>query len=64
MNKTPAGHRRIWQSGGSFGFSSYCVIFPELRLGIVLLSNESDQNSQGRLNAMADEILTGIGETS
>lgn len=62
MNKTPAGHRRIWQNGGSFGFSSYCVIFPELRLGIVLLSNESDQNSQGRLNAMADEILMGIGE--
>jgi len=62
MNKTSAGHRRIWQSGGSFGFSSYCVIFPELRLGIVLLSNESDQNSQGRLSAMADEILMGIGE--
>jgi CubicO group peptidase (beta-lactamase class C family) len=63
MNKTSAGHRRIWQSGGSFGFSSHCVIFPELRLGIILLSNESDQNSQGRLSAMADEILLGIGET-
>jgi CubicO group peptidase (beta-lactamase class C family) len=63
MNKTSAGHRRIWQSGGSFGFSSHCVIFPELRLGIILLSNESDQNSQGRLSAMADEILVGIGET-
>ncbi len=63
MNKTSGGHTRIWQSGGSFGFSSYCVIFPELRLGIVLLSNESDQNSQGRLSAMADEILMGIGET-
>ena len=62
MNKTSAGHRRIWQTGGSFGFSSYCAIFPELRLGIVLLANESDQNSQGRLNAMADEILKGLGE--
>lgn len=63
MNKTAAGHRRIWQNGGSFGFSSYCAIFPELRLGIVLLANESDQNSQGRLNAMADEILAGLGGT-
>ncbi len=62
MNKTSAGHRRIWQSGGSFGFSSYCAIFPELRLGIVLLTNESDQNSQGRLNAMADEIMIGVGK--
>jgi CubicO group peptidase (beta-lactamase class C family) len=62
MKKTPAGRRKIWQSGGSFGFSSYCVIFPELRLGIVLLSNESDQNSQGRLNALADEIQMGFGD--
>lgn len=62
MNKTSGGHRRIWQTGGSFGFSSYCAIFPELKLGIVFLSNESDQNSQGRLNVMADEILKGLGE--
>lgn len=62
MNLTAGGHRRIWQSGGTFGFSSHCVIFPELRLGIVLLSNESDRNSQGRLNEMANEILAGLGE--
>ena len=61
MNKTSAGHRRIWQNGGSFGFSSYCAVYPELRLGIVLLANESDQNSQGRLSAMADEIMIGVG---
>jgi CubicO group peptidase (beta-lactamase class C family) len=48
MNKTSAGHRRIWQSGGSFGFSSYCVVFPELSMGIVLLSNEADGNTQTR----------------
>ena len=57
----PAGKpRKIWQSGGSFGFSSYCAVFPDLNIGIVLLSNESDQNSQGRLNTMADEILAGL----
>ena len=60
MKLTPAGHRKIWQSGGTFGFSSYCVIVPELRLGIVLLSNESDQETQGRLNSMAEEILAGV----
>ena len=60
MKQTPEGYRKIWQSGGSFGFSSYCAIFPELKLGIVLLSNESDQDSQGRLNTMADEILLGL----
>ena len=62
MVKTAGGHRKIWQSGGTFGFASYCAVFPELRMGIVLLSNESDRNSQGRLNDMANEILAGLGE--
>ena len=62
MIMTPGGHRRIWQSGGSFGFSSHCVVFPELGLGIVLLSNESDRDSQGRLNTVAGEIVEGLGE--
>lgn len=39
MNLTPGGRRRIWQNGESFGFSSYCVVFPKSGLGIVLLSN-------------------------
>jgi CubicO group peptidase (beta-lactamase class C family) len=62
MKMTAGGHRRIWQSGGSFGFSSHCAVFPELGLGIVLLSNESDRNSQDRLNTLANEILEGLGE--
>ena len=60
MIKTAEGQRKIWQSGGSFGFSSYCAVFPDLNVGIVLLSNEADQNSQGRLNSMADELLAGL----
>ena len=62
MNTTAGGRRRIWQSGGTFGFSSYCAVFPELGLGLVLLSNESDRDSQGRLNTSANEILAGFGE--
>jgi CubicO group peptidase (beta-lactamase class C family) len=62
MNMTQGGRRRIWQSGGTFGFSSYCAVFPELGLGLVLLSNESDRDTQGRLNTLANEILSGFGE--
>jgi CubicO group peptidase (beta-lactamase class C family) len=62
MKMTASGHRRIWQSGGTFGFASYCAVFPELGIGIVLLSNESDRDSQGRLDTMANEILGGLGE--
>jgi CubicO group peptidase (beta-lactamase class C family) len=62
MNTTAGGHRRIWQSGGTFGFASYCAVYPELGLGLVLLSNESDRDSQGRLNTLANEVLNGFGE--
>jgi len=60
MNKTSDGYRRIWQSGGSFGFASYCVVYPELNIGIVLLSNEADQTAQGGLEAAAKKIFEGI----
>jgi len=52
------GHRRIWQSGGTFGFSSYCAGYPELGIGIVLLSNEFDPNSQERLGNIASRIFS------
>jgi serine-type D-Ala-D-Ala carboxypeptidase/endopeptidase len=52
--------RKIWQSGGTFGFSSYCVVYPELNIGIVLLTNESDQTAQGALEEIADKIYNKI----
>jgi len=33
MNKTSGGHLKIWHTGGTFGFSSYCVLYPEFDLG-------------------------------
>ena len=57
---TSKKYKKIWQSGGTFGFSSYCVIYPELNIGIVLLTNESDPNSQGGLEEIADKIFEKI----
>lgn len=57
MNKTSDGYRRIWQSGGSFGFASYCVVYPELNIGIILLSNEADRTAQGGLEEAAKKIF-------
>ncbi len=57
MNKTVDGKRRLRHSGGTFGFASYCDIYPELNLGIVLLSNESDGNAQGKLKEAAEQIV-------
>ncbi len=52
--------RKIWQSGSTFGFSSYCVIYPDLNIGIVLLTNESDRTAQGELEEIANKIYNKI----
>jgi serine-type D-Ala-D-Ala carboxypeptidase/endopeptidase len=54
---TSKKQKKIWQSGGTFGFSSYCVIYPEIKVGIVLLANESDPKAQGQLEGIAEEIV-------
>jgi CubicO group peptidase (beta-lactamase class C family) len=56
QNKT----RKIWHTGGTFGFSSYCVFYPEMNAGIVLLSNEFDATSQGELVHIAEELYETI----
>ncbi|HEY5371822.1 MAG TPA: serine hydrolase domain-containing protein [Hanamia sp.] len=58
--KVSDGNRKIWQSGGTFGFSSYCVIYPELNTGIVILTNEADQTAQGGLEEAANKIFESI----
>lgn len=60
MNKTSRGKLKIWHTGGTFGFSSYCVVYPELNTGFVLLSNQSDQTSQDELINAADNIFEAI----
>ncbi|MEV4884397.1 beta-lactamase family protein [Chitinophaga ginsengisegetis] len=60
MNKTGNGIRRIWQSGGTFGFSSYCVVYPEKNTGIVILTNEADRTAQDALSVAAGKIFEGL----
>ncbi|GAA0557483.1 hypothetical protein GCM10009415_44330 [Chitinophaga japonensis] len=60
LNETSGKGRKIWHTGGTFGFSSYCVLYPEINTGIVLLSNEFDPASQGSLIAIAEKIWQGL----
>ncbi|HEX8506608.1 MAG TPA: serine hydrolase, partial [Hymenobacter sp.] len=55
--KTVDSKRQLDHTGGTFGFASYCALYPELKFGIVLLSNESDPGTQNSLRAMAEEVL-------
>jgi len=57
VKKTEDGRRSISHTGGSLGFSSYMVFYPDLNEGIVLLSNEADQSAQNELIISADKII-------
>ena len=57
---SPGCQKKIWQSGGTFGVSTYSVIYPGLDLGIVLLSNESDPGAQHGLETIADKITADL----
>ncbi|WP_235998201.1 serine hydrolase [Hymenobacter sp. BT559] len=56
LEKTVDGQRKLQHSGGTFGCASYCEFYPAQQFGVVLLSNESDENTQGSLQAMAEQI--------
>jgi CubicO group peptidase (beta-lactamase class C family) len=46
MLRSSDGVRRIFQDGNVPGYSALSVVFPELGLGIVVLSNELDRSTQ------------------
>jgi CubicO group peptidase (beta-lactamase class C family) len=48
---------QIWHTGGTFGFSSYLVLLPKQQVGIVLMSNECDPDTQNRLVKIAKVII-------
>ncbi|GAB4021854.1 hypothetical protein GCM10028773_32160 [Spirosoma koreense] len=57
-----AGNRAIWQDGNIPGFSSLCVNYPELNLGIVVVSNECDRTTAGRIVTLANQVVSAIDE--
>jgi D-alanyl-D-alanine-carboxypeptidase/D-alanyl-D-alanine-endopeptidase len=55
------GERKLWESGGAFGMASQLVLYPESRIGIVLLANDGGFSSQDELGAMAKKIRVACG---
>lgn len=51
------GTQTVYHTGGTFGFSSVLQVYPSKNMGVVILSNESDGESQGKLHDIADNIL-------
>lgn len=54
----PEGGRRLHYSGGTWGFSSYIAVYPERKLGIVLLANNSSDTAQRQMGEIAGRIAS------
>ncbi len=57
-----AGYRAIWQDGNIPGFSSLCVNYPELDMGIIVLSNECDRTTASRITSLTNQVAKAIDE--
>lgn len=57
INTSDDGSKTIWHTGGTFGFSSTLQIYPSKNMGVIVLSNESDAQSQGKLYNIAENII-------
>ena len=57
VTKTATGDRQLWHTGGTFGFSSYIVFYPDQKLGVILMANESDGTTQNKLVKLSKQLI-------
>ncbi|GAB4051118.1 serine hydrolase domain-containing protein [Spirosoma litoris] len=57
-----SGYRAIWQDGNIPGYSSLCVNYPELKMGVVILSNECDRKTASRITTLVNQITKAMDE--
>lgn len=58
--KYDKGYSQTWYDGGTHGFSSYVVFYPELETVVVLLTNVANEVIPGKLRGIAYEIAEKI----
>lgn len=51
------GKHQVWADGGTYGFASYIVFYPEINSGVVVLANESDDSTPGKLGSIAYQVF-------
>ncbi len=52
----PGGGRMFRTSGGTWGFASAMMVWPERKLAVILLANKASDTAQGRLGEIAGRI--------
>jgi CubicO group peptidase (beta-lactamase class C family) len=57
VTTTLDGVRRLFESGGTFGFSSFVDLYPARHTGIVVLANRSSPVTQSQLQGISEHVL-------
>ncbi|GAB3771927.1 serine hydrolase domain-containing protein [Spirosoma horti] len=60
LHKTIDSKRQVEHSGGTFGFASYCDLYPDQQTALVLFANNSDQTTQGQLGELSKKIMDAL----
>lgn len=56
VSQLPGGGRQLRYSGGTWGFASVMMFWPEKKLAVILLANKAGDTAQGRLGEIAGRI--------
>ncbi|MEN2711847.1 serine hydrolase domain-containing protein [Sphingomonas sp. NPDC092331] len=59
VSRLPEGGRQLRYSGGTWGFASAMMLWPEKKLAVILLANKASDTAQGRLGEIAGRIAAG-----
>lgn len=51
------GNHQFWVTGGTYGFSSLVIFYPEINSGIVILSNKANASSSEKISEVANAIF-------
>ncbi len=54
------GNHQLWTDGGTYGYTSYVVFYPEINCGVVILANVSDESTAGKLGDIAYQVFNYI----
>jgi D-alanyl-D-alanine-carboxypeptidase/D-alanyl-D-alanine-endopeptidase len=60
IGHAPGEVLQYYYSGGTFGYSSVMVFYPEQQVAIVLLSNKSDRSAQDNLYFLSEKIIAAL----
>lgn len=56
VSQLPEGGRALRTSGGTWGFASVMMVWPEKKLAVILLANKASDTAQDRLSGIARRV--------